>query len=593
MVRGRTGNYYTADFETTSDVNDCRVWSWAIFEVGSEDCFKHGKDIKSFMEFCNNPRRNYTMAFHNLKFDGQFILYYLLSEGFTWINNKKDATDKTFTTLITDMGQFYSIEVFFKRGRGKKTNKVKFVDSLKVLNFSVEEIAKSFDLPIKKLEMDYNKYREIGYELDEDELAYVRNDVEIMARAMHIMRKQGHTKITISSCALSDYKDRNPKFRQMFPVLPEKVDADIRRAYKGGFSYVNPKTAEKVWGRGMVFDVNSLYPSILRNEPMPTGTALPFDGQYQKDLIYPLFIQQFICKFKLKDGKIPSIQIKNSSSFMPNEYIEDGNWNEEEGIMLTLCSVDMELFFEQYDVKDIEWIGGWKMRSRNHMFDNYVDYWMNEKVESKKKGLKAQTQIAKLFLNSLYGRLGTSPNATLKEPYMGDDGIVHYRIYESEAKETVYIPCAVYTTAYGRAKTIRTSQAIRDWSLAKYGEDLYRYSDTDSIHMCIKSDDDIEDLKKIIDIDDYKLGSWKPESVFVKAKWLRQKCYIEQSEDGTINSTIAGFPKKLSHLINFDNFKIGFSTADFTEEEIGDNGKLQYTYCKGGVVLTPTDFSIK
>ena len=100
-------------------------------------------------------------------------------------------------------------------------------------------------------------------------------------------------------------------------------------------------------------------------------------------------------------------------------------------------------------------------------------------------------------------------------------------------------------------------------------------------------------MSTIIDIDDYKLGWWKPESEFVKGKWLRAKCYIEQDADGTINSTIAGLPKALSHLINFDNFKIGFTTADFTEEQIGREGKKSFTYCKGGVVLTPTDFTIK
>lgn len=592
----RLGKYYTADFETTTDINDCRVWSWAVFEIGSKDCFEYGTDIQSFMKFCANPKKNYTLAFHNLKFDAQFILYYLLTNGYEHIDDKKDARDKTFTTLITDMGQYYSIEVYFKKRKGGRVNKVRFIDSLKLLNFSVSDIAKSFDLPIQKLEMDYEKEREIGYQPTTDELSYIRNDVEIMARALDIMYKQGHTRLTISSNALEDYKQRTPNFRTLFPTLSEECDSDIRQAYKGGFSYVNPVCAEKKWGKGIVFDVNSLYPSILRGsngELMPYGKPVFFEGKYIRDPYYPFYVQKFRCRFRIKDGKIPSIQIKHTASFMPNEYIEDGNWEKDEPITLTLCSIDMELFREQYHIKDIEYLGGWKLKAKKGMFNSYVDYWMKEKVESKKKGLKAQTQIAKLFLNSLYGRFSTSPNASVKIPVLEGD-VVHTHIKEGDKKSTVYIPVGVWTTAYGRAKTIRTSQAIRDWSIKKYDEDLYRYSDTDSIHICLKNkDEDLKDLSGIIDIDDYKLGWWKPESEFIAGKWLRAKCYIEQSEDGTINSTIAGLPKALSHLINFDNFKIGFTTADFTDEQIGRDGKKSFTYCKGGVVLTPTDFTIK
>ena len=125
------------------------------------------------------------------------------------------------------------------------------------------------------------------------------------------------------------------------------------------------------------------------------------------------------------------------------------------------------------------------------------------------------------------------------------------------------------------------------------GFDAYVYSDTDSIH-AILTDEDVEKLKDIIHIDDYKLGYWKPESKFIKGKYLRQKCYIEQDESGTINATIAGLPKKLAPIINFDNFRIGFTTADIPNEIIDQYGrKLTYKQCDGGVILQPVDFTIK
>ena len=81
--------------------------------------------------------------------------------------------------------------------------------------------------------------------------------------------------------------------------------------------------------------------------------------------------------------------------------------------------------------------------------------------------------------------------------------------------------------------------------------------------------------------------------MFTRGRYLRQKCYIEEI-DGTIEATVAGMPKKLSHLITFDNFNIGFTTESFTDEEIGPKGrKLKYVHTDGGVVLMPTEFTIK
>lgn len=110
----------------------------------------------------------------------------------------------------------------------------------------------------------------------------------------------------------------------------------------------------------------------------------------------------------------------------------------------------------------------------------------------------------------------------------------------------------------------------------------------DSIH-CLKLSD--EELKKFMKIDDFELGCYKVESTFERAKFIRQKCYIEIDPDGKINSTIAGMPKRLGKYVNLDNFVSGFSIkADdtrYTEK------KLTYKHVKGGVILVPTDFTIK
>ena len=78
--------------------------------------------------------------------------------------------------------------------------------------------------------------------------------------------------------------------------------------------------------------------------------------------------------------------------------------------------------------------------------------------------------------------------------------------------------------------------------------------------------------------------------------------------EGKVHVTVAGLPHYLAPLINFDNFKKGFSTGGLTitkmQELARKNGatkeeikkihhKLRYTYVNGGVILEDTDFTIK
>ena len=581
---------FTCDFETTTDPNDCRVWAYALCEIGKPENFLYGNSIDDLIEWCRKQKDNVALYFHNLKFDGCFITYWCETHGFQWIEDVKDAEDNTYTTLITNMGAWYSMELFFKVN-GKHRNKVSIYDSLKILNFSVEEIAKGFNLPIRKLELDYDTYRAPGHKLTPHEIDYIRNDVEIVARALDVMFKQGHEKMTIGSNALENFKELCPDFKNLFPVFDAAVDHDIRQSYKGGFTWLNPKYQGKETGSGVVFDVNSLYPSVLYDALMPVKMPIPFEDKYEYDPMYPLYTQTISCRFELKPNKIPSIQIKGSFSFRPNEYLESSNG---ELVCLVLTNPDLELFFEQYDVYDIQWQGGWKFQGMKGVFKEYIDYWSNQKIKSKKEGNKAQYLISKLFMNSLYGKTGSNPLGAKKRPYIADDGAIHEMYLPLEERKPIYVPCASWCTSYARCKTIRSAQAVRDWSMKNKGYDAFVYADTDSMHVTGIDQKDIEELGKIIEIDDYKLGAWKKESIYWRGKYLRQKCYMELWPDMTTNVTVAGLPKKLGHLVNFDNFKIGFNTADFTDEEIGEKGrKLTYKHVPGGVILVPTDFTIK
>lgn len=582
---------FTADFETTTNEENVHVWAYGISEIGNPDNFIYGTTISDFILWCYKQKDNPQIYFHNLKFDGEFILNYLLKNGYTYFKERKDKKDKSFTCLISSDGLFYSIEIYFKIGK-YHDHKVSIYDSLKILNMSVDKVAKSFKLPIQKLEIDYSNHNKLpeGSPLSSEEIAYLRNDVEIMSRALYIMFESGLNKMTIGSNALDVYKKMNPYFNDFFPVFDIELDKNLRESYRGGFTYLNPKYKYKETGKGIVLDVNSLYPSCLHDELLPYDYPIFYTGKYEEDKDYPLYIQKISCSFKTKKNKIPTLQLKNYTLyFMENEYIEDSHGDI---FTFTLTSVDLELFLNHYDVDNLTYEYGYKFKGIKGLFTSYIDKWTEEKIKAKKEGNSGMYTISKLLLNSLYGKFGTNPNARRKFPYLEDD-IVKYKLHEEEIKNPIYLPIASFCTSYARRKTIETSQAIREYTLNKYNEDYYIYSDTDSIH-CLLDVEETEkgvykltekdkELEKLIDIDDFRLGAWKIESRFIKGKYIRQKCYIELGYDEKLNVTIAGLPKKLAHKVNFENF----------DDNLSVGGKLTFKHTKGGIVLVETTFSIK
>ena len=552
---------FTADFETTTDPLDCRVWACGICSIDETHSFKYGNSLEWFIEFAKNNIGS-TFYFHNLKFDGEFILCYLFEHGYKHVIDRKKLKTKTFTTLISDKGQFYSLEICFNKDENK-TEKITIYDSLKILPFSVAAIAKGFNLPISKLEIDYDEKREIGHILTPQEIDYLRNDVEIMSRALLTLFNQDLRQMTQGSNALYDYKKIVGKknFSKWFPI-PD-YDFDVRQSYKGGFTYCDPRRQGQDIGEGIVLDVNSLYPSVMYYQPLPYGEGIFFEGKYKPDKLYNLYVQMFTCQFELKENYIPTIQIKNNLSFIPTTYLSS---SEDEEVTMCLTSVDLELFFEHYHVYNITWHSGWKFKSTTGLFKEYIDKWNAVKMESTLNGNKAMRTLAKLMLNALYGKFALNPNVQSKIPYY-DNGIIKYTLGEKETRNPIYIPVGTFITAWARHKTITSAQKVYD---------RFLYADTDSLHLIGT------EIPKGLEVDPVKLGAWKHESTFTRARFIRQKTYIEEI-DGELNITCAGMPSLCYKHVTWDNFIAGSSFE----------GKLQFTHVQGGIVLKDIDFTIK
>lgn len=555
-----------ADFETTVDPADVRVWAGCAVDIEALEVVYIGHDLDSFMVYLQD--KNSVCYFHNLKFDGEFILHWLFTHGFKYSEQRKD---KTFQCLITDDGLFYSIEVVFEKLKNKTYKKVVFYDSLKKLPFKVAVIAKAFELSMSKGEIDYKAPRPVGYEMTPEEKDYIIRDCKIVAEALKIQFKQGLKKMTNASDALNGYKSIIGKntFEKWFPVLPVELDADLRRAYKGGFVYLNPLHRNRRGLQGITLDVNSLYPSVMYYKVLPYGYPVYFEGAPEPSEKYPLYIVHLKCCFELKPGHLPTVQLKNNRRFVETEYlttsrVEFGGFEENEPVEMWITNVDHQLLMDHYDLTEVEYLNGFKFKGAIGMFKDYIDHWMHIKETT----TGALRQLAKLMLNSLYGKFATNPKARKKIPYLDpEDNIVRYRYDDYETRDPVYTAMGCFITAYAREKTIRSGQTVFD---------RFIYADTDSLHLIGP------EAPEGLEIHPTHLGAWKNEGCFEDSKFIRAKTYME-TVDGVTKVTCAGMPDNVKKQVTYDNFHSG---STFT-------GKLMPRRYPGGIILEETTFTIK
>ena len=243
-MRKQTARIFTADFETTvfEGQKSTEVWAAAIVELNTEDV-QIFNTIDGLFEYILSIDSNTIIYFHNLKFDGEFILHYLITNGnFTqaFITDnpdkcegsfieKKYMEDKTFRYSISSKGMWYSITL--KNGRYF----IEFRDSYKLIPTSVKRIGQSFGTKHHKTSIEYTGFRQAGGEITEEEKEYISNDVLVVKEAIEIMYSQGHRSLTIGACCLEEYKANCPlpDYDKAFPNLYEiSIDKETFGAWR-------------------------------------------------------------------------------------------------------------------------------------------------------------------------------------------------------------------------------------------------------------------------------------------------------------------------------------------------------------------------
>lgn len=642
--------YFVGDFETTvyKGQTDTEVWASACVELFTDEVVIHHSISETF-DYLKSLDSNIIVYYHNLKFDGSFWLSYLLvNEGFTQaIENdngyghpdfieRKYMKNNTVSYSISGMGQWYRIIV--------KVNGhyIEFRDSLKLLPFSVKRIGNSFATKHKKLEMVYEGFRYAGCAITDKEKEYIANDVLVVKEALEIMFTEGHKKLTIGSCCLAEYRNSigGKFYEKLFPDLTAieldptvygapNADAYIRQSYHGGWCYVVKGKEQQMKYNGTTADVNSLYPSMMSSESgnsYPVGEPTFWKGDYIPDEALAssaFYFVRFVTKFYIKPNKLPFIQLKNSLMYKVTEMLETSDiWSDKDQcyydkyigfhgeikeaiVTLTMTQTDFKLFKEHYDLVDFRILDGCYFQSRIGIFDEYIEKYKKIKLESK----GAKRELAKLFLNNLYGKMASSTNSNFKIAYIKEDRSLGFTTIVAHEKKAGFIAVGSAITSYARNFTIRAAQ------LNYHGKDKrgFIYADTDSIH-CDLQPDEI----KGITVHPKNFCCWKLESCWDKAYFVRQKTYLEHIiaedcepiENPYYNVKCAGMPEQCKNL--FLMSMNGYSDEQFqdltdeakefvqTKRTIKDfdiglrvPDKLVPKRIRGGVLLVPTTYEMR
>ena len=652
MIIGRKNcRVFASDFETTVYKGQVKteVWASASVELYNDDVSVF-HSLEEQLQYFIDLDCNVVAYYHNLKFDGNFYLSYLLQHDkykqayynigddesvVKWFDDDK-MKNNTFKYCISDMGQWYFIKL-------KVHNHIiEFRDSYKLLPFSLDRIGKSFNTKHKKLSMTYEGYRYAGCEITDEEKEYIKNDVYVLKEALEMMFDENHKSLTIGACCLTEFKKRYPKieWNTFFPNLAQiKLNPDehtydnadkwIRKSYKGGWCYLVDGKENKIYQQGTTADVNSLYPSMMSSESgnyFPCGKPKFWKGNYIPDECFigdKYFFVRIKTRFYIKDGYLPFIQIKDNILYKGNEclktsdvydkktgnyhnrYVDNSGNEYDTRVTLTLTMTDYKLFLEHYDVVDFEILDGCYFGSMIGLFDEYINKYKEIKLNSK----GAKREQAKLFLNNLYGKFATNDTSSFKIAYLKDDKSVGFRTVVEHDKEVCFIAVGSAITSYARNFTIRAAQK-NFYGVDKCG---FIYADTDSIH-CDLLPEEIKGIK----VHDKNFCCWKLESQWDIGYFTRQKTYIEHviGEDLKLidkpyyNVKCAGMPARCKKL--FIDSITGYKPKEgdkYTEEElkfISEKrditdfkegllvpSKLMPKRINGGVVLVETTYEMR
>ena len=469
LKKDRKNCYSTLDIETG---RRGQVLDIAIFDGAAPVFFSSWAALIQFIEVHIEDKIYHKFIAHNGgSFDYTSFVEYL--------------TDQTAIKYDIVLSQAKIVVLYVYLG-GKR---IEFIDSANVfLKTSLADLCKIFKIEHGKLEGIDRSNIELLKRNDRDTYySYLGLDVISLfevCKSFERLLEIDFFPLTVASLSLYLYRRRFQKYVLMKPR--PKVDEFISKAYAGGRVECFRPGKHEVFS----FDVNSLYPSVMRKSKFPVGTP------YVALSFHPEKIGVYHVRFEQTDRTIPPILWeKNEINGLEFVYSGDGYFFDPE-IKLAL----------EHGIR-IDIIKGYVWMQSVYLFKEFVDHYYALRMANKGTAIE---YVVKLLLNSLYGKFGQKENKKILkrldgeglkkalsmglrvEPYLPSKGL--YEVTEPRPINHRIINLAAQVTSLGRVELAKQI-------IAHPGTIVY--CDTDSLHLT-------EKLPRKL-ISKKKLGKWKRE----------------------------------------------------------------------------------
>lgn len=502
-----------------------------------------------------------------------------------------------------------------------------FSDSYKLWPMGIAQMGAAVGMP----KLDYGDYDIIDEFKTKEQymehnggksFEYFNRDVDIPIKFYNLTKEHydiATAGMTIAGTAYKEMCSMTPslKFSRLW-IGDMKIWKQIHSGFNGGFTWVNPIHQLKEIKDVYKYDVNSLYPFIMRNFPMPVGTP-----KLKKTKIADRLRYYSVSYSKATALSIPFMS--RGRAYKEFDMVQRGLTGEEfeefadlEAEYPSVLPEDtrmmnnymLSFFKKHYKIEGLKVKFMYEFEQKHGMFDKYIDKWNALKMSANDK--PAERWIFKLFLNANYGRfamkLDMQKGEIKKRDKLIEEGKVievknvqklmdgklikelenDYIYFREQTKirqinkqdaeypeyDMSYIPIADVITTLARIQLLKDVMHIPEAVV---------YTDTDSIHSKIP-------LEDILNIHDTEMGAWKYEGTVGTGIYRRPKHYMNLNikEGNKITKYLlkgGGFNVKLY------NEKQTITPEMYLQEEFTiANGKLHRLEVFGKPIIVAKDY---
>lgn len=576
------------DIETSKIPNEnlsfMYMWQFSI-DNGKHEETIIGRTWEEFAEFLDRISAHYQT-------DKKPLLVWVMNFSYEWQFIKKRLQWK-----IDERGRQHIFAIDKRKiVKAETTNGIEFRDAYILTQMGLKQLAKSYNLPIQKLngdDFDYNEVRFSDTPLKDNQIAYGINDVRILSTWYHTYIKREfikkHVDIPLTATGIvrgelkRAYKKWDKRERLKYKRLVNRAypnqniyDAMISWLYRGGYTHANVGLVDNTWINLDLcgYDIKSSYPSSLLHEVYPyefVERTPDWFNKYGMDKAITKRVAYFgtFVFHNIRSKTTLSLESKNKIiEYSEDAIFDNGRLLQASHIVVILNEVDLlECYKSIYDWDSLECLSIYKSDKKplpKFLLDIVLKYYyLKESIQETDADKKLERFLVKKKLNSCYGMLCTSLYHTnieydIKQGVFVD--VENKKTYEQLAKEQILLPQhGIWCTSYSRARLIR--------ALVKCDEHHICYSDTDSLKILNKDgcewvfqahNDTMERINNTMYVGEYDraffrdCGKFTFEDKYIKFKCLGSKRYIYSTskydkKDGKYrlhnDVTIAGMTK--------------------------------------------------